>query len=213
MVRRPAAETAGAPVPQVPQVLRLPTLTLSVALEESEKALKYCLRLEQWQHRSRLLLARMLASRDGRTALARDQLLQLVRPEKKSKGVPTLFCNLFQYTGAVPDDAAHGRPLRAYELVEDASQAVQLYAEVLSASIKDPSSAAAASSSRVAEAAKTMAEASRDLDLLRALVNLAKEVDGRGGTSAARQAALRAYAAGLVRRLALPPLAPSRPLP
>ena len=28
------------------------------------KALRHCLRLEQWQHRSRLLLARMLAAHD-----------------------------------------------------------------------------------------------------------------------------------------------------
>ena len=39
---------------------RLPPLTMCVALEESEKALRYCLRLDGWQHRSRLLLARLL---------------------------------------------------------------------------------------------------------------------------------------------------------
>ena len=47
----------------------------------------------------------------------------------------------WQYSGPFSDDGANGRPLRAYELAEDAAEATLLYAEVLCASIAEPPAA------------------------------------------------------------------------
>jgi len=121
VVDESAAAVAGAAAGGAARAVRLPELTMSVALEECEKALRHCLRLVQWQHRSRLLLARMLATHDP--VGARDQLAQLL-PSQSSKGrakgnLPSLYCNLLQYSGAFSDDGANGRPLRACALAED----------------------------------------------------------------------------------------------
>ena len=54
---------------------------------------------------------------------AGPQLAQLL-PSQSSKGrakgnLPSLYCNLLQYSGAFSDDGANGRPLRACALAED----------------------------------------------------------------------------------------------
>ena len=76
---------APPPPPRGP-VMGLPPLSsLEVGFDECEKALRYCLRLESWQHRSRLLLARLLWRHGGRAALAREQLSQLLPAEGRGK--------------------------------------------------------------------------------------------------------------------------------